>query len=576
MEETWPTNGESILFLGEWCRLYGRKGYWENLDAEVAPYHWDDRNKLHDDYGYLDGLYERLLVDLAKKLNQTHGVNHSDRYWRILIGPWLGYFIQMLLDRWFMLKQAIEKNGITVCNIIERDDLAMVPNGMAEFGKLYVSDDWNEAVYAQLLTKIFIPCEVKINEVRERSRRKDGGKQQKAKFALKSHADRWINRINALFTSTDDHFFLASYLPLPTELLLQLRLKQFPKWWRPCSLPDFNPSASQRTWELSHESEEDGDSFEAVAREMISGHIPAAYLEGYEQLIELSRRVPWPKKPKSIFTSNAYLDNDLFKAWAAEKTEAGVPLVIGQHGGHFGMTPFAFHEEHQIRIADKWISWGWSDSKRPHIVPIGNLKSFGRTVKHDPNGGALMVEMAMPRYSYHLYAVPVARQYLDYFSEQKRFLSSLPIPIRRSLVLRLYHHDYGWHQRERWQDQSLDVQLDDGTINIRNLIAKSRIYISTYNATTYLESLTWNVPTIIFWNPEHWELRDEAKPYFEILESAGIFHRTPESAARQMIAVWDDVETWWQSPLVQDARCRFCERFARTPPDYVSLITWMK
>ena len=95
------------------------------------------------------------------------------------------------------------------------------------------------------------------------------------------------------------------------------------------------------------------------------------------------------------------------------------------------------------------------------------------------------------------------------------------------------------------------------------MIKKSRLYISTYNATTYLESLYWNVPTIIFWDPKHWELRENAKPYFELLKSVGIFHDTPEGAAQQMINVWDDIDLWWNSKEVQNARLKFCKQYSR-------------
>ena len=113
LEETWPDDNQPVLFLGEWCRLYSRKTVWEKLDSVVAPYHWDDREKLYKDYLYLQGLYEELLVELAVKLNTIHGGNHSVRYWRIIVGPWLGYFIQMLFDRWAMLQQVVRDNDIS-------------------------------------------------------------------------------------------------------------------------------------------------------------------------------------------------------------------------------------------------------------------------------------------------------------------------------------------------------------------------------------------------------------------------------------------------------------------------------
>ena len=71
-----------------------------------------------------------------------------------------------------------------------------------------------------------------------------------------------------------------------------------------------------------------------------------------------------------------------------------------------------------------------------------------------------------------------------------------------------------------------------------------------------------NVPPVIYWNPKHWELRDSAIPYFEDLKGGDIFHETPESAARHVAAIWDDVDAWWTSPAVrevlQPSRQRYC------------------
>ena len=238
-------------------------------------------------------------------------------------------------------------------------------------------------------------------------------------------------------------------------------------------------------------------------------------------------------------------------------------LVIGQHGGNYGMSRFSFLEKHQIDIADKWLSWGWSDKTIPKIIPFGNLKSFGRRVRYDPDGKALMVEMSLPRYSYHLYALPLSKQLLEYQDDQQKFLKTLPYELRCQVLIRLSSQDYGWDQKYRWRDKVPEAQIDLGSQDIRKLVRKSRLYISTYNSTTYLESLSWNVPTIIFWNSKHWELKEEAKPYFELLKSVGIFHDTPESAAQQMINVWQNVNSWWSQSHVQKARKKFCEIYSK-------------
>ena len=82
LEETWVSS-EPVLFLGEWCKRYGRKKLWSKMDTEVLPFHWDDRGKLHADYQDLQELHERLLQDLTPQLNQMHGVDRSLRHWQI-------------------------------------------------------------------------------------------------------------------------------------------------------------------------------------------------------------------------------------------------------------------------------------------------------------------------------------------------------------------------------------------------------------------------------------------------------------------------------------------------------------
>jgi putative transferase (TIGR04331 family) len=43
---------EEILFLGEWCKIYDQRHIWSELNYKVLPYHWDDREKLYQDYIY--------------------------------------------------------------------------------------------------------------------------------------------------------------------------------------------------------------------------------------------------------------------------------------------------------------------------------------------------------------------------------------------------------------------------------------------------------------------------------------------------------------------------------------------
>jgi putative transferase (TIGR04331 family) len=85
-----------------------------------------------------------------------------------------------------------------------------------------------------------------------------------------------------------------------------------------------------------------------------------------------------------------------------------------------------------------------------------------------------------------------------------------------------------------------------------------------------LESLSANIPTIIYWNPRYWELRSSAIEDFLLLERAGIFHVSPESAAKKINEVWDDVDVWWKSEDVQSARQYICNKYAKKNPNLLT------
>jgi putative transferase (TIGR04331 family) len=219
------------------------------------------------------------------------------------------------------------------------------------------------------------------------------------------------------------------------------------------------------------------------------------------------------------------------------------------------------------------MSWGWEESWKPKIKSVGQFYAKRPLdVRHSEQPGALLVACTMPRQSYHMYSTIVSRQWLDYFNDQCAFIRSLPVTIRNALTVRLNSNDYGWEQKSRWSDLFPDLRLDNGYSNITDLIRNSRVYISTYNATTFLESFAMNVPTVMYWNPSHWELRDSAIPYFEKLKSVGIFHETPESAAIHVAAIWDDVDFWWSSAEVQEVLACFKRHYCYCPDNMLDRI----
>ena len=151
-QQFWPTT-ERVLFLGEWCKLYDQRHLYENLDTETLPYHWDDRSRLYSDYQYLRGVYERYLDALVPKLNEVHGLDQSARFWRIIVGPWLRYFIEILYDRYLSIAAAADRKCVSDTLISDMTQF-QPPSDFPEFNQWFASDSYNHKLYSWLIEKM--------------------------------------------------------------------------------------------------------------------------------------------------------------------------------------------------------------------------------------------------------------------------------------------------------------------------------------------------------------------------------------------------------------------------------------
>src|SRR3972149_7376404 len=150
LEDTWG-DSERIIFLGEWCKTYDKRHVWSARIHETIPFHWDDRNKLKKDYSYLEALHHSILASLAVSLNELHQVDYPDRYWQILLDPWLMAYVGTLFDRWECLRIAFKIYGELKILALEGLSEIQPPFSYSEFVGQATSDAWNHALYLRII-----------------------------------------------------------------------------------------------------------------------------------------------------------------------------------------------------------------------------------------------------------------------------------------------------------------------------------------------------------------------------------------------------------------------------------------
>ena len=546
-ESTWVFD-RPVLFLGHWCLNPSREHIWSKMDYVVFNPKFS-ASALDEHFATMNLLYDDLLTDLSAALNGYHRCDHSKRYWTILIGPWLRFFCNQIMFRWTHLNGAISrfeiKDQYSEFNVDVGD---VQPHNFVDYQRLSNTDTWSQYMYSKLLILRTPAHQTSTPDTNNLSRRV-------------TQQTSVITAVNKGRSIGKEIIIADSYLPRKSEFILKLMARKpsinIPRITAPSAPQDFNKRACL---EFSGRAT---NGLHLTSRALIADQLPTAYLEGYPQLIESAKRLRLATHPKTIFTSNRHLYDDVFNVWVAQATELGSTYVIGQHGGNYGSSLYKSHAElHEEQVADVHLTWGWGMLKNQIKGPC--LKTIGLNNRNTPRGQRLLfVGDHMWTHPRSLFCdISETDGYLEYVS---RCINALPDGIRRDVQLRIHpgHANFGLSQLEWWQQNSPETVLDNGKSDFRKLIETSRLVVSTSNQTTFLQTLNLNIPTLITWDQSYCKLRVEATPYFDLLEQVGIFHRSAESFASHLCRHWDEIEIWWEREDVQAARLSFCENFSR-------------
>ena len=445
--------------------------------------------------------------------------------------------------------------------MIESINYSLATTDSLSFIRACNDDIWNNMLYARVLKHIDFK-EVKLDKMRIKSEGFSNLESSFAKnnsFTIKQLIKVIGRYILPRLSKDNDAFIINSYLPKWQEINLQLSLGQCPQFWNAPPLNAVSINIEMRRKFRINAALHTG--FEKFVRDLLPDIIPVCYLEGYVELNQQVKSLPWPSRPNFIFTCGNFDTNEIFKAWTGLKIEQGVPYFIGQHGNHYG-THYLFGSpiRPERSEADKFFTWGWNDGN------INNIPAFIFKIANQPrvtksDGGLLLIENCAP----HLYHLDDAHhEFGIYQEEQFRFVEALPEKIKKDLTVRLHSgwRNMRWSDEKRWSDRIPLVRIETGEAPIQKLITKSRLVVHSYDSTGILEGLSSNIPTLCFWNGGLDHLLTSAKPYYELLRGAGILADSPEHAALLTAKYWDNINGWWGSDHVQSARRLFCEQYA--------------
>ena len=536
------------------------------MDAIVAAPYGITRIEKDNDYAESQALDAWLFPVLCDALNDYHSIQHGERFWRIVLGHWFARYIAVVFNRCKVIEQCLQKYSITGTTLLRDEGYFLAPLDSNSAIWACNNDQWNDALLASIINfgVLNIPVEFIVTDAASEGFRLPVEQTQRSyKRELLKWSFSQAEMFSRLLMRENPVFILDSCLPRKEELKLKLAFGIFPFSG---SLP-----ALRITKRADHEirrkltekiSDKENNTLSKLLRSLLFELLPVCFLEGFAELQDEVKKLQWPEKPQVIFTSNAFDTNERFKLWTAGKVESESKYITGQHGSNYGTYRYMYPSIEEV-TADRFFTFGWKDGLKGH-TPAFVLTTAGKMNRnYNPDGGLLLIELHA---SQRLTVWDDVFCFTQYFADQLAFLQKLQKIPYKSITIRLHpaYKNLTWVEEERWQDFDENIKVDKGVLPIRELVAKSRLVVHSYDSAGILETLSQNIPTLAFWQNGFDHLRESAIPYYQILADAGIIHLSAESAAKKVNEVWTDVDGWWTGSEVQDARKLFCGRYART------------
>ncbi len=562
-ERYWKAEAD-ILFLGDWCRLPQRREIWSRLRHEVLAYHWDDRSRFHRDYQYVRNLARRCLPELAAELNRLHGLSYSPRFWNIFLGAWLNDFVGICFDRYLSIRSAAESNKV--------DNVLVPPPGhrvtgsaaMSDFHVHYLSTAFNDRLFGFLIRKL---RPFPFAELGGIDSRPDVDPRRAPNRVRTAATAAWGAVVRLAPSAAKKIALVSSSVSLCDLLRLDGELGQVAVGGEGGDCGDAKVSADPMRRGLLRMDLGEGE-FERLLGELLQWHLPLSVVEEFAGLQGRARC--HPASTRVVFSTNFLGTSDSIRLWAADRVERGGVLALHQHGGNIGSALCSAFEDHETEIADAYHSWGWTNSAAKNVRPLPSAKLVASTrrITVGKGNGILVNGDTVPLRFYRFASMPVGHQVMRLHEGYLRFFRELSPSALRVATLRLYPFDWGWREMDFYRQAMPGLRLYRGRMSFYDQLCRACLFVCGNNQTSYLETLAADFPTVLFLDPLLWEIREEARPYFEELKSAGICHENPVAAAELVSQICENPASWWRQSEVQAARRHFCERFARTDENW--------
>jgi len=481
-----------------------------------------------------------IVVDV---LNDVHQTSHSLRYWNIVVGPYVRYLVEN-----YTHYSLIPKSKKTLTEKVE----IMITGNFATFRSQIMSDEIG--VEFSALMEHFKTNDLKSIKVKT---------SKKIIINNRTFFKKIISIYNYLVKlAPEKRIICITFVPKPSlflNIIFKLRLLPFLLLKDELLDSENNADLDLREKIFNRISSNKSNAFlPSNFWKLFCILMPLSYIENYKKSLDYGAK-KYGKPVKIILTEDIH-SWDIFKIWTANSVLMGTKLTIAQHGAGYGTAESEYAENHEVDVADLFLSWFKSTKKNVIQVPSKNFIRRNNKYKFY----SVLVNSSFSKGFYKYCGGPINEQILQNLDDQFIFLRHLESKILSSMKVRQPNTINKFQYINKTYEKSGFDSLVDKDSKYYSLISEARLVVSSYAGTSWQETLMNNIPTVIFFDPLAFPKRLSVHPYLGKLSKVGILHYSPKLAANQINKVFPDIDKWWNSSELQDARQDFCRRFGYT------------
>ncbi|MDA7719795.1 LIC12162 family protein [Alphaproteobacteria bacterium] len=511
-------------------------------------------------------------VFLAKVeyLNQVTEKDFSEKFWWILVSPWLYQFVNQLLTYSLVIERALEtlpEGKKLKCQLISPS------SWLQHYDTLQALNAWKKNRQNHEILSFLLWIK-KTNQlqftIKELPSEKCIANEKFKKIILENIYLRCIfptmTLMNKVFARkafafgtpsecllTDIALFIKSFFSIIPIYSVHGK-KKCPR--------SVSVSTVPKKGAVKHLHSE----FQVVAELAFDLFIPFIYTTGFREYFQGVSKVGGSLNYRAFGSSTDWYFNEFFKFTAASKVDVGAKLIGIQHGGNYGVEKYHPLLEYETTARNLYLTWGWKDTyfqTRTEIKPGPALKLLpSRHTRRNriSNYGILFGASETP-----LFPRYIARDdhsgALSRLKSQMEFFDEVGYEIRSKTKFRLNTNNLGWDQVARIHKQYPEIRSESFSQAFRKSLALTEIYVTNILSTTYVEALVLGCPTILILNKELDIFSEEAQVYMDRLEEVGVVHYSGKSAGSFLKSVEGDISAWWGHDLTQLAVAEYTEKF---------------